>query len=283
MGIRLEGKPVVNHLREDMKKRIQGLEERGLNPTMAIIRVGQREDDLFYEKSILKNCDILGIKGVVKNLPIDVTEEKLIALIEECNKDKAIHGIMLFRPLPKEFNMDRIVNSINPNKDIDCMSPINLEKVFEGNSKGFAPCTPKAVVEMLKYNNIELSGANITVVGRSLVVGKPLSMLLLDENATVTLCHSRTKNMQGITANADIVVAAIGKAKFMGNEYFNENSIVIDVGVNDDGTGKMCGDVDYDAIFDKVKAITPAIGGVGAITTTILLSHVVKACEILNP
>ena len=163
-----------------------------------------------------------------------------------------------------------VPNLINPAKDIDCMSPINLEKVFEGNSTGFAPCTPKAVIEVLKHYDIPLKGANVAVAGRSLVVGKPLAMLLLDENATVTVCHSRTKDMPSVTAKADIVVAAIGKAKFMAKEYFSENQIVIDVGINDDGNGKICGDVDYDEVIDKVKALTPPIGGVGLITTTIL-------------
>ena len=162
------------------------------------------------------------------------------------------------------------------------MSPVNLGKVFKGNSNGFAPCTPKAVVKLLKHYEIPLQGANVVVAGRSLVVGKPLAMLLLDENATVTICHSRTKDMPSVTAKADIVVAAIGKAKFMNEDYFSKDSIVVDVGINDDGNGKICGDVDFDQVFDKVKAITPAIGGVGLITTTLLLGHVVQACENIN-
>lgn len=279
MGTRLEGKPVVQFLRENIKSRVRVLEENGVFPTLLLIRVGEREDDIFYEKSILKNCDLLRIKGMVKQLPSSVSMDELTKVFKDVNHDSAIHGIMIFRPLPDHLDLDIIRNLIDPVKDIDCMSPVNLEKVFEGNSTGFAPCTAKAVIEILKYYDIPLKGANVVVAGRSLVVGKPLAMLLLDENATVSICHSRTREMPAVTANADIVVAAIGKAKFMTEEYFKENSIVVDVGINDDDTGKICGDVDFDGVFEKVKAISPATGGVGIITTTILLDHVVKACE----
>jgi len=281
MGIKLEGKPVVQFLREGMKHRISRLYEQGVVPAMSIIRVGEREDDISYERGILKSCTVLGIKSQVKCLPADVTLKEVTDVIEACNKDENIHGIMLFRPLPKQLDIEVIRNVIDPAKDIDCMSPENLEKVFEGNTEGFVPCTAKAVVELLKFYDITLQGANVVVAGRSLVVGKPLTMLLLDQNATVTVCHSRTKMMPSVTSKADIVVAAIGKAKFMNDEYFNRDSIVIDVGINDAGDGTICGDVDYELVFDKVKAITPTIGGVGAITTTILLSHVIKACESL--
>jgi methylenetetrahydrofolate dehydrogenase (NADP+)/methenyltetrahydrofolate cyclohydrolase len=279
MGLRLEGKPVVQHLREDMRKRISKLEEQGVVPTMLIIRVGEREDDISYERGILKSCGLIGIKGQVKCLPTDVSLKEVIDLIELSNKDDNIHGIMLFRPLPGHLDLEIIRNAIDPAKDIDCMSPVNLEKVFEGASDGFIPCTAKAVIELLKYYKIDLKGTNIVVAGRSLVVGKPLAMLLLDENATVTICHSRTKDMPSITSKADVVVSAVGKAKFMDDKYFNPDAIVVDVGINDAGDGKICGDVDYDLVFDKVKAITPSIGGVGAITTTILLDHVVRACD----
>ena len=281
MGVKLEGKPVAQSLREDMKQRILRLGEQGITPNMLIIRVGEREDDISYERGILKSCGLLGIKSQVKCLPLEVSLKEITGLIEASNKDENIHGIMLFRPLPKHLDIEIIRTVIDPVKDIDCMSPVNLEKVFEGNTEGFVPCTAKAVIELLKYYNINLKGANVAVAGRSLVVGKPLAMLLLDENATVTICHSRTKMMPSVTSKAVIVVAAIGKAKFMNDEYFSPNSIVVDVGINDAGDGKICGDVDYDLVFDKVKAITPTIGGVGAITTTILLSHVVKACEEL--
>jgi methylenetetrahydrofolate dehydrogenase (NADP+) / methenyltetrahydrofolate cyclohydrolase len=282
MGVKLAGKPVVESLRENIKSRVSTLGEKRITPTLLLIRVGEREDDISYERGILKNCDLLGIKINVLTLPTDVSMEELSKVFNDANKDADIHGIMIFRPLPAHLDMNVVVNLIDPAKDIDCMSPVNLEKVFEGHSDGFAPCTPKAVIEILKHYEIPLKGANVVVAGRSLVVGKPLSMLLLDENATVTICHSRTTDMPSVTSKADIVVAAIGKAKFMTENFFSENQVVVDVGINDDGNSKICGDVDYDAVFDKVKALNPAIGGVGLITTTILLNHVVQACEKLT-
>lgn len=282
MSIKMDGKPVVQHLRENIKKRILKLQAEHITPTLLLIRVGEREDDISYERGIIRNCELLGINVVVRCLPLYVKMEEVISVMEEANKDAKVHGIMLFRPLPAQLNLDDLSNIIDPVKDVDCMSPINLEKIFEGSSTGYAPCTPKAVIELLKFYEIPLIGANVTVVGRSLVVGKPLTMLLLDENATVTICHSRTKEMPTVTSKADIVVAAIGKARFMTEEYFSKDSIVVDVGINDDGNGKICGDVDFETVFEKVKAINPAVGGVGTITNTILLEHVVQACERLT-
>ena len=280
--VKLTGKPVAEHLRANIKTRVAGLNERNIVPAIIIIRVGNKEDDVFYERSILKNCSLLGIEGRVKELPENVSMEELSKTIEDANEDDNTHGIMMFRPLPGHLNEKEILEKINPVKDIDGMTPVNLEKIFEGDDSGFSPCTPKAVIEMLKYYQIPLKGANVAVAGRSLVVGKPLAMLLLKENATVTICHSKTKDMRSITSKADIVVAAIGKAKFMNEEYFAESSIVIDVGVNDDGNGKICGDVDYDKVFGKVKMLTPASGGVGTITTTILLEQAIRACEMMT-
>jgi methylenetetrahydrofolate dehydrogenase (NADP+)/methenyltetrahydrofolate cyclohydrolase len=280
--VKLTGKPVVEYLRGNIKARVAELKERNIVPTILIIRVGNKEDDVFYERSILKNCSLLGIEGRVNELPKNVLMEELTKIIEDANDDNSIHGIMMFRPLPEHLNQKEILEKMNPKKDIDGMTPVSLEKIFEGDDSGFSPCTPKAVIEMLKYYDIPLQGSNVVVAGRSQVVGKPLAMLLLKENATVTICHSKTKNMSSITSNADIVVAAIGKAKFMNEEYFTESSIVIDVGVNDDGNGKICGDVDYDNTFGKVKALSPPTGGVGTITTTILLEQAVKACEMMS-
>lgn len=280
--VKLTGKPVAEHLRANIKARVADLNERNIVPTIIIIRVGNKEDDVFYERSILKNCSLLGIEGRVEELPENVSMEELSKAIEDANSDENIHGIMMFRPLPEHLKEREILEKIDPRKDIDGMTPGNLEKIFEGDDSGFSPCTPKAVIEMLKYYDIPLQGASVAVSGRSLVVGKPLAMLLLNENATVTICHSKTKNIKSITSQADVVVAAIGKAKFMNEEYFTESSIVIDVGVNDDGNGKICGDVDYDKAFGKVKMLTPASGGVGTITTTILLEQAVRACEMIT-
>ncbi len=274
----LAGKPVADRLKEQIRDKTAALKAGGVYPKIKILRVGAREDDLSYEKSIVKNCEKLGVLAEVAEMPTGISQEELIAEIQKANAEADVHGIMLFRPLPKGIDAEAANESISPEKDVDCMSRENLVRVFEGKSKGYVPCTPKAVVEMLKFYKIPLSGAHVVVVGRSLVVGKPLAMLLLDENCTVTICHSRTKDMREITKKADIVVAAIGRPKFFDSSYFTEGQIVIDVGINEDPeTGKMCGDVDYEDVSGKVRALNPAIGGIGAITTTLLIGQVVEA------
>lgn len=275
----MDGKLVARHIKEDMIEQINKLNRRGLSPKLLIIRVGEREDDLSYEKGILKNCQALGIEAQVEVLPAEVNEETLKVVLTAANTEDSIHGIMLFRPLPPQINQDAIIRLIHPDKDIDCMSPENLVQVFEGESGSFLPCTAQAAIEVLKFYKVPLKGANVAVVGRSLVVGKPLAMLLLDEHATVQICHSRTKNMAEVTSQADVVIAAVGKAKFMDSGYFRPDAVVIDIGINDDGTGKICGDVDFEAVADHVQAITPAVGGVGAVTSILLLKNVVVACE----
>lgn len=279
MGILLEGKPVVESLREDLKRRIEMLKRQSINPTILIHRVGEREDDISYEKGIIKNCERIGLSCRRDVLPAEITTAELIKKIEHANRDAAMHGIMLFRPLPEHLDEELICRTILPGKDIDCMNPANLEKVFEGTAGAFAPCTPEAVMAMLDYYKVPLEGASVAVVGRSTVVGKPLAMLLLKQNATVTICHSRTKDLAKVTASADVVIAAAGRARFMDDSFFTGESIVIDVGINDGGDGKICGDVDFEKTIDKVKAINPAVGGVGLITTTILLGHTVTSCE----
>ena len=282
MGTLFKGRPVVESLREDLKRRIDILKNQGICPTILILRVGEREDDISYERGILKNCDIIGLTCRRDFLSESVTTEELVKQIELANTDAAIHGIMMFRPLPKHLDEKLICSSIAPQKDVDCMNPANLEKVFEGADEGFAPCTPEAVMAMLEHYQVPLEGTSVAVVGRSTVVGKPLAMLLLKKNATVTICHSRTKDLASVTASADVAIAAVGRARFMDDSFFTEDSIVIDVGINDDGNGSICGDVDFDKVSEKVAAINPAIGGVGLITTTILLGHAVAACEELN-
>lgn len=279
MAQRLAGKAVVESIRADLIERINTLKEKGVNPTIFIIRVGENESDKAYERGILKNCDLLGINPVQCLLEESVTTEEIISIIEKENANPQTHGIMMFRPLPKHLDEAKICASISSAKDIDVMTSGNLEQVFEGNKAAFAPCTPEAVVSMLKFYVGDLTGKNIVVCGRSMVVGKPLAMLLLNENATVTICHSKTADLKAVTKAADVVVCAIGRAKMFGNEYFSEDSIVIDVGINDDGNGGICGDVDYEAVFENVAGLSPATGGVGTITTTQLLSHVVKSAE----
>lgn len=275
----LRGKAVASSIKDNMRKDIEKLAKENKVPTLGIVRLGDNPGDISYEKSIIKNCDNIGINSKVFEKDVNIKTEELVELIEELNNNKEISGILVFRPLPKHIDEEVVRNAISPLKDVDCMHPLNLEKIFEGNMDGFAPCTPKAAMEILKYYEIPLEGKNVVVINRSMVVGKPLAMMLLKENATVTICHSRTKNLDEITRNADVAVVALGKAKFFDEKYFDEDSIVIDVGVSLDENKKLSGDADYDKVSSIVSKITPVPGGVGSVTTSILLSHVVLACK----
>lgn len=275
----LKGNVVAAKIKEDMIERIKKLEAIDKYPTLGIVRLGEDPSDVSYEKSIIKNCDTLGIKSKVFEKERNMTTEELSAFIEELNNDKEISAILMFRPLPKHIDEEKIRNVISPAKDVDCMHPLNLEKMFEGDMSGFSPATPKAAMEILLYNEIPLEGKNVVVINRSMVVGKPLAMMLLEKNATVTICHSRTKNLDEITRNADVVVTALGKPKFFTEKYFTKDSIVIDVGVSMTEDGKLSGDVDYENVVNLVDKVTPVPGGVGSVTTTLLLNQVVMACE----
>lgn len=274
----LKGNIVAAKIKEDMLLKIKELEKVGKFPTLGIVRLGQNSSDISYEKSIIKNCEAIGIKYVVYEKESSMTTESLVEFMNELNNDNDISGILLFRPLPKHIDEDCIRNSISPLKDVDCMHPLNLEKIFEGDMNGFSPATPKAAMEILLYNQIQLEGKNVVIINRSMVVGKPLAMMLLEENATVTICHSRTKNLDEITRNADVVVTALGRPQFFNKNYFTNKSIIIDVGVGVTKEGKLSGDVDYEDVFELVDKITPVPGGVGSVTTTLLLNQVVKAC-----
>ncbi|MVO71333.1 bifunctional 5,10-methylene-tetrahydrofolate dehydrogenase/5,10-methylene-tetrahydrofolate cyclohydrolase [Paeniclostridium sordellii] len=278
----IKGKPVADKISEGLIKEVNNLVTEGINPKLAIVRVGARADDLAYERGALKRCKTIGIETEVVELDENINQEEYIKVLHKLNEDKKINGILTFRPLPKHLNEDEIKYHIDPKKDIDCFNPINTAKIVENDESGYPPCTPTAVVEILKYYDIELSGANITVIGRSMVVGKPVSMLLLNENATVTICHSKSKNLPEISSKSDVVVAAVGKAKMINHDYIKDGAVVIDVGINVDDEGNLCGDVDTDDIMDKARMLTPVPGGVGSVTTSILASHVVKACKLQN-
>ncbi|KEJ02285.1 bifunctional 5,10-methylenetetrahydrofolate dehydrogenase/5,10-methenyltetrahydrofolate cyclohydrolase [Clostridium botulinum] len=275
----LYGNEVALKIKEDLNLRIDKLKEKNIIPKLAILRMGNKQDDIAYERSIIKSCEKLNIETKVEELSEDILEENFLKLMESLNKEKEIHGILVFRPYPKHLNENIINSSIALNKDVDCMHPLNLERIFEGDLDGFMPCTPEAVIEILRYYDIDLKGKNIVIINRSMVVGKPLSMMALSHNATVTICHSKTIDLPSITKKADIVVTAIGKAKLVKEEYFNEDSIVIDVSINVDENGKLCGDVDFENVKEKVVAITPVPKGVGSVTTTLLLKHIVDAAE----
>ncbi|GIW48786.1 MAG: bifunctional protein FolD [Caloramator sp.] len=276
----LYGKQVAEKLSDEIIDEVRLLKEKGIEPKLAIVRVGRNEGDLSYERGAVKRAEKLGIKVEIFELEEDVKTEDLIECIERINNDDLVHGILLFRPLPKHIDENRIKNYINPNKDVDCINPINVAKVMEGDKTGFAPCTPSAVIEILKHYCIELKGKNVAVIGRSMVVGKPLSMLLLNEDATVTICHSKTQNLKEITKKADVLIVAIGRAKYINKEYVGENTVVIDVGINVDNVGNLCGDVDFEDVKDIVSDITPVPGGVGAVTSTILFKNLIKACNL---
>ncbi|WP_434292046.1 bifunctional 5,10-methylenetetrahydrofolate dehydrogenase/5,10-methenyltetrahydrofolate cyclohydrolase [Clostridium botulinum] len=275
----LYGNEVALKIKEDLNLRIDKLKEKNIIPKLAILRMGNKQDDIAYERSIIKSCEKLNIETKVEELSEDILEEDFLKLMESLNKEKEIHGILVFRPYSKHLNENIINSSIALNKDVDCMHPLNLERIFEGDLDGFMPCTPEAVIEILRYYDIDLKEKNIVIINRSMVVGKPLSMMVLSHNATVTICHSKTIDLPSITKKADIVVTAIGKAKLVKEEYFNEDSIVIDVSINVDENGKLCGDVNFENVKEKVGAITPVPKGVGSVTTTLLLKHIVDAAE----
>lgn len=278
----IKGKPVADQISENLIKEVDELVKEGINPKLAIVRVGARGDDLAYERGALKRCQTIGIETEVVELAEDITQEDYEKTLRSLNENKDVHGILCLRPFPNQLNEEAIKYVISPEKDVDCFSPINSAKIMEGDKSGFPPCTPTAVVEILKHYDVELNGANVAVLGRSMVVGKPASMLLLNENATVTICHSRTKNLEKITSQADILVAAVGRAKMIKENFVKEGAVVIDVGINVDENGNLCGDVDTASVQDKVSMITPVPAGVGSVTTSILAKHVVKACKNQN-
>lgn len=283
MGEIIKGKPVGDALSEVLKGECEALVKEGIQPKLAILRVGAKPNDLSYEKGALKKCDTIGIVAEVTELPEDTTQEQYIEALEKLNKDSSVHGILTFRPLPKGIDEEVIKNVIAPEKDVDCFSPMNTAKLMEGDKTGFPPCTPTAVVEILKHYNVPLKGAKVVVLGRSMVVGKPVSMLLLGENATVTICHSKTQDLQKVCADADVLVAGVGRARMVTADYVKEGAVVIDVGINakPEGGG-ICGDVDTDDVVGKASMVTPVPAGVGSVTTSILAKHVIKACKQQN-
>ncbi len=275
----LNGRELAKTLLNEIKEKSSVLRSKNTIPAIGIIRVGNKVDDIAYEKGILKSCEKVDIKSKVVELDSNVAFEDFAKALELLNTDDDIHGILIFRPLPKHLDENVIKHMINPKKDIDCMNPLNLAKVFEGDSSGFPPCTPAAVMEIIKRYRIDLVGKKTIVIGRSMVVGKPLSMMLLKENATVTICHSKTANLSEVSADADVLIAAIGKAKFVTSDFIKTGAVVIDVGINVDGEGKLCGDVDYEPASQKASYITPVPGGVGSVTTAVLLEHVIISAK----
>ena len=279
----LEGKPVAEQINERTYTLIEMLEERGITPTLAIYRIGADKSDVSYEKSIIKRCEELGIKTVKRLFDEEVTEEEFYDTLERDNRDGYIHGILVFRPLPEYFDQDMLRRRIDYRKDVDGCSDACLAGLFIIKNTDFVPCTAQSAMEILDYYDVDISGKNVVVIGRSLVIGKPISMLMLNKDATVTICHSRTKNIEQIASKADILITAIGKPELIDKSYTNPNQTIVDVGVSwSEEKGKLVGDVKFDEVKDHVKDITPVPGGVGSVTTAILLNHVVVAAIKLN-
>ena len=274
----LRGMPVAKALLAEFQNRIERLKEENIVPKLTVVRVGEREDDLSYERGIYKRFEAAGAAVETVCLPVEVTQETLEETIKTLNQDKTVHGVLMFRPLPKHLNEKKIKTLLAEEKDVDCLTSANDAHIFAGDKKGYPPCTPQAVMEILEHYGIDVTGKKVTVVGRSMVVGKPLAMLLLNKNATVTICHTKTVNLQEECKKADILVACAGVPKMITADYVKAGQVVIDVGIHvvED---KLCGDVDYAQVAEIVDAITPVPGGVGSVTTSVLLKHTIESAE----
>ncbi len=278
----LKGKDVVDALNESMAKEVESLKSKGITPTLAILRVGERPDDLSYEKGAIKRCQQVGVEVKVVNFDEQVSQEEFFNALAKLNEDINIHGILMFRPLPKHIDQEKARKLLAVEKDVDGCTDLSLAGVFTNSGEGFAPCTAEAAMEILKYYGIELSGKKVAVIGRSLVIGRPVAMMLMHENATVTICHTRTVDVPAITKDADIVVVASGQMESVGADYLKAGQTVIDVGIGwNSEKNKLCGDVRFDEVSDIVDAITPVPGGVGGVTTSILVKHVIEAAKRL--
>lgn len=278
----LLGKPVIDAIATELSPRVAALAERGAVPTLAIVRVGERPDDMSYERTALKRAESLGIAVRRVTLPADASQTQLMNAIAQVNDDESIHGCLMFRPLPSHLDEQAACDALDSRKDVDGAGLGSLARVFSGRGNGFAPCTAAACLEVLDHYGIEVAGKRAAVVGRSLVIGRPVAMLLMERHATVTLCHSRTDDVAAAMRDAEIVVLATGRARAYGAKCFRPGQTVLDVGINFDAAGVMCGDADFDAACDVIGdegSITPVPRGVGGVTTSVLMKHVVEAAE----
>jgi methylenetetrahydrofolate dehydrogenase (NADP+)/methenyltetrahydrofolate cyclohydrolase len=274
-----KGAPAAAALMEDLTGRIERLSGAGVTPTLAIVRVGERPDDRAYETGAVKRCEKAGVAVKRFPLPAGCSALELRAVLEHINAVSEIHGCLMLRPLPDPAMEEMACALLDPKKDVDCMTPAALAGVFAGKGWGYPPCTARACLELLKYYKTALTGKRAVVVGRSLVIGKPVSMLLQTENATVTMCHTRTVDLPAVCRGAEVLIAAAGRANLLGAAHVSPGQVVLDVGINVDESGKLCGDVKFDEAEPVVSAITPVPGGVGAVTTAVLVKHVVEAAE----
>ena len=271
----LKGKECVEALLDKMKLKLLPFE--GFQPHLVIIRVGDNPSDISYEKGAMKRMEKAGIRASNYRFDADVDPDQFMEAFRYLNNDEDVDGILIFRPLPKHLDEKLICNTIDPVKDMDCISPVNQAKLFAGDESGYAPCTAEAVMELLKTYHIDPAGKEVAIIGRSMVIGKPLAMLMIKANATVTVCHTKTKDIESVCRRADIVVACAGSAKMVTPAFLKNDAVVVDVGINVDKDGNLVGDVDFDAIKDVASAASPVPGGVGTITTSVLAMHVIKA------
>lgn len=275
----LLGKEVVDAMGEAAVSRVEALRNRGVVPTLAIVRMGERLDDLSYERTAVKRAEKLGVSVRTFVLDADASEEELLDVIGEVNENDGIHGCLMFRPLPAHIDETRVCNELSVHKDIDGITRASLASVFTGAGEGFPPATAQACFSMLDHHDIPVAGKRVVVVGRSLVIGRPAAAMFLNRDATVTVCHSRTAGLADAMREADIVVCATGRARAYGAECFRQGQTVLDVGINFDEAGNMCGDVDYAAVEPVVDAITPVPRGLGSVTTSVTMDHVIRAAE----
>lgn len=277
----IDGKVISAHIKQQIKAQVDELKAKGIEPCLAVIIVGDDFASRTYVNNKKRTCEEVGIKSLEFALPAETTQDELLALVEKLNADESVNGILCQLPIPKHIDEKVILNAIKPEKDVDAFHPVNAGHIMIGDCV-LKPCTPAGIMEMLKYEGIDVAGKNCVVIGRSNIVGKPMAMLLLAASGTVTVCHSRTQNLAEITKSADILVAAVGKAKFVTADMVKEGAVVIDVGMNRDEDGKRCGDVDFEAVKDKASHITPVPGGVGLMTVAMLMQNTVTAAEIQN-
>lgn len=284
MPVILKGADLANSINKNTQTLVQALKKAGIDPTLSVITITPNNSDLAYQNTIKKECSAMGITLNVTNMPPHTSTTQLCEQIEQINKNNSIHGCLLFQPMPKNIDINKIRTLLKPQKDVDGITLISLSAVFIGvldNNSGFAPCTAQACIDILDYYNIKITGKHIVVIGRSLVVGRPVALLLSNRRATVTICHSKTQNLANICRNADIIISAAGVAKLVDKTFLSKNQVILDVGINIVANGKICGDVDYETALNYVEAITPVPGGVGTVTTAVLLNNVAIAAKNL--
>ena len=274
----IDGKKISQEIKDELKAKVEALKAEGKKAALAVIQVGNDPASSVYVNNKKKACAYIGIESLSYELPEETTEEELLALVERLNADSSVHGILVQLPVPKHIDADKIIQTISPKKDVDGFHPQNVGNLVIGEN-GFVSCTPAGIIQLLKRSNIEITGKNCVVIGRSNIVGKPMALLMLRENATVTIAHSKTQNLKELCKTADILIVAIGKPQFITAEYVKEGAVIIDVGIHRDENNKLCGDVKYDEVEPLASAITPVPGGVGPMTIAMLMNNCVEAME----